>query len=683
VPADSTELSHFSFLSSRERDALASAGFTRVLDLLTHFPKRYEDRQQIDSFPMQATSSSACMRGSVVDIVSKNLRAGQICYEIVVLDSKGGVFGSSRITCRWFSPLYIHKVLAVGHEVFIYGRVKESGGRLIVDHPDVEIFTSAEQDFIHTERIVPIYRNITGVSQKKLREIIFQLLQEIEPLSVDIFGSVEVLSGRFASFSKIHFPKTLDEIPGAERRFVLEAQFITQLNVLWRRASYRAQAGRITGHKTTWLKQFYYSLPFDLTGAQKRCIKEIIHDMKSPNPMNRLLHGDVGSGKTFVAMAAMLVAIDSGCQAALMAPTQILAEQHYLTFVKWLDPIGIRVALKTSQRDTTLESPENEKPHIIIGTHSLIYKSVSFENLGFIVIDEQHKFGVAQRAALIQQGVLPDVLVMTATPIPRTLIMTVYGDLEVSILDEKPAGRARITTALRISPKQRDVTAFVKKQLSDGRQVYLVYPLVEESETLRAESAVEACLKWEKRLKPYQVRLLHGKMSAEEKEAIMSQFREGVIHALVATSVIEVGVDVPNASLMILHHAERFGLAQLHQLRGRVGRGGHKGYCIMLTDSDKPESLEKLNVLVNQSDGFLIAEEDLRLRGPGDVLGTIQSGLMGMKSASLFLDLPLIYQARKLASELLATDPTLNGEHASLRSLILSDALSIDLPQSA
>jgi ATP-dependent DNA helicase RecG len=424
----------------------------------------------------------------------------------------------------------------------------------------------------------------------------------------------------------------------------------------------------VLGKKTTLLKAFYHSLPFDFTGAQKRSIKEIIADMREPYPMNRLLQGDVGSGKTFVALAAMLLAIDSGADAALMAPTQILAEQHYLTFRKWLEPLGVNLVLRTAARREDFK--ESHGPTVFIGTHALLYDPDLFNDLGFVVIDEQHKFGVVQRAALIRQGTLPDVLVMTATPIPRSLTMTIYGDLDVSLLDEKPAGRGKIITALRTKPKQKDITDFVKSQLADGRQAYFVYPLVEESENVKAESAIEAYGKWQKRLGAENVGLIHGKLRSEEKDAVMEDFRSGKIKALVATTVIEVGVDVPNANLMILHHAERFGLAQLHQLRGRIGRGEHKSYCILITDSKLPEALEKLSVLEKTSDGFEIAEADLQLRGPGDVLGTAQSGVTDLRFVDFLTDTELIREARALADRVFQEDPALSEKHKDLHPLI-------------
>jgi ATP-dependent DNA helicase RecG len=412
-------------------------------------------------------------------------------------------------------------------------------------------------------------------------------------------------------------------------------------------------------------------IPFELTEAQNLAIREISQDMAGEVPMNRLLQGDVGSGKTFVAMAAMLLAVESGVQAALMAPTQILAEQHYLTFRRWLEPLGVRLALKTSARDEATSLPLEGEPQILIGTHALLFDTVAFRDLGLVVIDEQHKFGVAQRAALIRQGVTPEVLVMTATPIPRTLTMTLYGDLDVSLLDEKPPGRGKVVTAVRVKPKQDDVTKFVADLLAAGRQAYLVYPLVEDSETLKVESAVEAHRQWRRRLPGFEVGLLHGKLRPEEKEAVMRGFRDGSIHALVATTVIEVGVDVPNATLMLLHHAERFGLAQLHQLRGRIGRGDSKSWCVLLTDGRNPEAIEKLSILEGSTDGFEIAEADLRLRGPGDLLGTAQSGLADLRFTDFLADTALLREARALADEVLREDSLLTGRHAALRGLIV------------
>ncbi|MEO5713102.1 MAG: ATP-dependent DNA helicase RecG [Luteolibacter sp.] len=671
-------------LPAKDVSALAAAGFLTAKAVLDHLPKRYEDRRRFDAFPNQPTAGAVCLRGTVIDSSLKHFGPSRRFYEVIIMDGSGGVFGSGKVTCRWYNMPFIQKLVATGHEVIIYGKVKDSNGRLIIDHPEFEILREGEdEDSIHVDRIVPIYKNISGLAQRRLREIVHLLLLQTDPDTLSARYDVDPVSSRAQALRIAHFPDSLEEAHAARRRFALEEFFELQLNVVWRRSRHGEQQGRVLGRSTASLKQFYASLPFDLTGGQKRSIKEILADMRSTRPMNRLLQGDVGSGKTFVAMAAMLLAIDSGVQAALMAPTQILAEQHYLTFRKWLEPLGIRIALRTGNRGEENHLEIEGEAQIVIGTHALLYDSVSFTDLGLVVIDEQHKFGVAQRASLIRQGVMPDVLVMTATPIPRTLTMTVYGDLDVSLLDEKPPGRGKLITALRTTAKQTDVTKFVKEQLGLGRQAYLVYPLVEESETLKAESATEAFEKWKKRLGSYEVGLIHGKLKPEEKEAVMRRFREGEIAALVATSVIEVGVDVPNASVMILHHAERFGLAQIHQLRGRIGRGGHKGYCVLLTDGKSPEALEKLKVLEQTSDGFEIAEADLRLRGPGDVLGTIQSGLGNLRFTDFLADTALLREARALAEVVLNEDPHLDGVHSALRSIIQDSAEAISLPGTA
>ena len=667
-----TDLSTLPLLPPKEVAALAAAGYLTAARVLEHLPKRHEDRRRFDHFPQQAGPAAVCLRGTVIDSAKRHFGRGRGFYEAIIMDGSGGVFGSGKITCRWFNMPFMHKVVATGQEVVVYGKVKDANGRLVIDHPEFEVLRDDEPagESIHIERIVPIYRNIAGLSQRRLREIMYLLLRQADPETLAAPFEVDPAIPRATALWQAHFPDSLEQAQAARRRFALEEFFALQLNVVWRRHRHQEQSGRVLGKRTALLGTFYRSLPFDLTEAQKRSIREIIADMRSPRPMNRLLQGDVGSGKTFVAMAAMLLAIDSGCQAALMAPTQILAEQHYLTFRRWLEPLGVRVALRTSARDEANHLELDGGAQMIIGTHALLYEDAVFRDLGLVVIDEQHKFGVAQRASLIRRGVVPDVLVMTATPIPRTLTMTLYGDLDVSLLDEKPPGRGKTVTAVRTGAKQADVTAFVKEQLVAGHQAYLVYPLVEDSDTLKAESATEAFAKWRKRLPLHEVGLIHGKLRPDDKEEVMRRFREGLTSALVATTVIEVGVDVPNATVMILHHAERFGLAQLHQLRGRIGRSALKSYCILLTDGKNLDAMEKLKVLEQSADGFEIAEADLRLRGPGDVLGTVQSGLSDLRFADFLADTPLLRQARKLAERVLAEDPRLVGIHQALHPLI-------------
>lgn len=687
-----SELAACDFLTAKEVLALSAAGIATPGQLLDRLPKRYEDRRRFDAFPAAPGGPAICIRGNVID--TRNRFGGRArFYEAIVSDASGRpALGPATITCRWFNMPFLSKVLAAGQEIILHGKPKEFQGRIVIDHPEFEVIKDDSGPSIHLERIVPIYRSISGIPQRRLREIHYSILEEIDPASLAPNFDVDPTYPRHEAFREAHFPESIEQTDAARRRFALEEFFALQLNVVWRRSRILESNGRVLGKKTTLLKHFYQNLPFDLTGAQKRSIKEILADLRQARPMNRLLQGDVGSGKTFVAMASMLLAVDSGVQAALMAPTQILAEQHYLTFRQWLEPLGVRVALRTASRHETSHIDLAGEPQVIIGTHALLYDAVAFQDLGLIVIDEQHKFGVIQRGRLMEKGhscpdrednghsrpdshnhgkpSRPDVLVMTATPIPRTLTMTIYGDLDVSILDERPAGRGKMVTGLRIKPKQTDLNKFVKDQLDAGRQAYLVYPLVEESDKLAAESATAAYEKWQKRLSKYEVGLIHGKIDPEEKESIMRRFRDGEIDALVATTVIEVGVDVPNANLMIIHNSERFGLAQLHQLRGRIGRGEHKSYCILLTDGKSADAMEKLAVMEKTGDGFVIAEEDLRLRGPGDVLGTMQSGLGDLRFPDFLADTALLHEARALADGIIAADPDLSGPHKSLLPLI-------------
>lgn len=648
-------------IRGRELEALKSAGIERIVDLLDRIPKRYEDRRRFDAFPVQASGEAFCLKGLVIDTQRKGF-GGKGFFEAVIEDHAGG--GLSRITCRWFHMPFLQKVIAAGHEVVLYGKPKEIGGRLIIDHPEFEV-VSEESRGISLDRIVPIYKNVSGIPQRRLRELIFEILETVAGDSLVPIHDVDPTYPRIEAFREVHFPGELTQADAARRYFAKEEFFLQQLRVVWRRARHADLSGRILGQRTHLLKEFYESLPFDLTDAQKRSVKEIITDMRVKRPMNRLLQGDVGSGKTFVAMCAMLLAVDSGCQAALMAPTQILAEQHFLTFTKWLGPMGIKVGLATADRREAIQDAR-----IIVGTHALLYDKVGFDDLGLIVIDEQHKFGVAQRGTLIRRGIMPDVLVMTATPIPRTLTLTLYGDLDVSILDELPAGRGKIISGVRVKPKVTEMTKFLLEQLEDGRQIYLVYPLVEESESVKASSVIEAYPKWQKRFKHFEVELLHGKMPPEEKEGAMARFRDGKSEVLVSTTVIEVGVDVPNANVMVIFDAERFGLAQLHQLRGRIGRGEHKSYCILVTDGKNPEALEKLNILAGTIDGFKIAEEDLRLRGPGEVLGKRQSGLGALRFVEYLADTSLIREAREVAGQVLREDPGLES-HPKLKQWLM------------
>ena len=550
-----------------------------------------------------------------------------------------------------------------------------------MDHPEYEVIKGGEDDeqvTIHAGRITPVYRLRGGLQQKAVRVAAWYVLKALsDPFLEDLLPKPRE-DGEFAGWSRskatreANFPTTMESLEQARRYLALEEFYLYQLRVVRRRRDMLASGGRSIKGDGNLFDTFIKGLPFSLTDAQARCIEEIKKDMGSVAPMNRLLHGDVGCGKTVVAFASMLTAVEAGTQAALMAPTQILAEQHARTARKWLEPLGLRVALMTGSKKEDGSGMElfgassNEKPHILIGTHALLHDDSLVHDLGLIVIDEQHKFGVAQRAKLIQQGRAPDVLVMTATPIPRTLTLTIYGDLDVSTIDQRPQTGTKIVTKVRPKTKIDEAAKFLMEQIAEGHQGYIVYPLIEESDKLDAGAAIKGHKDWSSLLKPHKVGLLHGRLNADEKDEVMKPFRENDLQALVSTTVIEVGVDVPNATVMYIHDAGRFGLAQLHQLRGRIGRGAHASYCVLFVDDKDEEAKERLAIMEETSDGFRIAEEDLKRRGPGNVLGHAQSGQAPLRFAELLADTRLIRTARLLAERTLEEDPKLE-KHPLLR----------------
>lgn len=679
-----SKVSELNFLSHQAKKGLEKLGYSTVEEVLGHYPKRYEDRKRFDQFPANPMEESVCLYGIVTNTALRFMGKRRF-FEATISPPEDAVSLGQPIICRWFNLPYISKVIAVDQHIVFYGKVKESRQRLVMDHPEHEIIEEGtEEAQIHVGRITPIYGMRDGVTPRSFRKTVYQLAEALDPTSVPQLYPPEDAGfpglTRGAALKNLHFPDSDESLDRARHFLAFEEFFALQLNVARRRSRHDALPGSSHAGRGYLLKEFAESLPFSLTNAQKRAIREIRADLKAERAMNRLLQGDVGSGKTFVAMAAMLLAIESGCQAALMAPTQILAEQHFLVFRKWLEPLDIRISLRTGAKKRGGEDDDvplfigggSGEPQIIIGTHALIHGKVKFENLGLVVVDEQHKFGVAQRGKLIAQGAVPDVLVMTATPIPRTLTMTVYGDLDVSVLDELPAGRGKIITAVRDPNKTPEATKFLIEQIDKGRQAYIVYPLIEESEKLKAQSAAVEFEQWAQRLSPRVCELLHGKVSPDEKDAIMRDFRAGKSDVLVATTVIEVGVDVPNANIMIIYNAERFGLAQLHQLRGRIGRGKHKSYCILMCEPKNIEAMAKLRVLERTSDGFEIAEADLRLRGPGELLGTAQSGIDGLKLGDLVTEVTLVKQARDLANKIISADPELKKPaNKALRTLLV------------
>jgi len=685
-----TPLTEVAELDAKTRTMLTKAGFTRVADLLHHYPRRYEDRRHFRGFPLDETPEAVCLHGVVTDCGLRRM-GYQKYVEAVVGDAAGHPLAGP-IHCRWFNMPWLIKAFAVGQEVVMYGRVKGKRNGLILDHPDFEVIEPHDpRTSVHMGRVAPVYPLGDGLVQKPLREAIHRILERLDDESITPI--LPVLPGlaaspasgrvthRAAALRAIHFPATLDKAAAARRWLALEEFFVLQLNVLIRRQQAGAQPGLIHGAPGRLLAQWRASLPFTLTAAQDRSIAEIHRDLAAPRPMNRLLQGDVGSGKTFVALAAALIAAESGYQTAIMAPTQILAEQHYLHFQRHLAPLGVRVGLRTAARKEAASLPlmdGGDRAQIMVGTHALLFDDTTFTNLGLVVIDEQHKFGVAQRARLAGRGLTPDVLVMTATPIPRTLALTLYGDLDVSVLDELPAGRGRITTAVRQGVDLTQVTAFLRQQLDKGRQAYVVYPLVEESDKLAVKAATIEHQAWKERLSGIEVGLLHGRLKPEAKDAVMADYRSGHTRVLVSTTVIEVGVDVPNANLMLVFNAERFGLAQLHQLRGRVGRAAHHSYCVLVCAEGATEAFSRLQVLERTRDGFEIAEADLQLRGPGELLGEKQSGVPGLRLGDLAADAPLVHEARVMAEAVLRDDPALSlARHQPLRALIATTAAGV------
>ena len=879
--------------------ALRRLEIETVEDLLTHFPRRYEDRTHFARFPREESDVPILLCGEVVKTQVRRFGGWKKIFEATLQESEANAL-SQPLVLRWFNLHYVQKMIATGQRLCVFGKPRLRGQRLCLEHPEFEIIENDDEISVHFRRITPIYAATEGLSQRVFRRLIYGVLEDLAPESVSTLLPKGVnLGTRDHALHEIHFPTTQEQREAAREHLVFSEFFAMQMLI----ASRRATAFRRNGHAHSGpgglMERFLRGLPFDLTDAQVRVIEELRRDLASSHPMNRLLQGDVGSGKTVVAISAMLLAVEAGFQTALMAPTQILAEQHYAVLSRWLEPLGIKLALRTGARqeesgamplfargntsgsarlqragngvpplqtfegndaasstryskrplphfdkpwaiyaitittrirrilgpnartivldawrhfhdkryelfglcvmpdhvhalfqpwpkeeDTegriifwsltelmrSLKSftareinklegtqgpvweketfdryvrsdrdlaekfayilrnpwdeavvrptedypwvwtPEDERgssavraeesssrqnaatstlqacapqaqqstrldaPNIIVGTHALLYEGVSFENLGLVVIDEQHKFGVSQRARLTAREPAPDVLVMTATPIPRTLTMTVYGDLDVSVIDEMPSDRGKIVTVVRERSKLPEALTFVRGQLEAGRQAYIVYPLIEESEKLNVKAAAVEFEIWRERLRPFRCELLHGRIPGPEKQSIMERFRRGETSALVSTTVIEVGVDVPNATLMLIENAERFGLAQLHQLRGRIGRGQHKSYCILLSEEKSPEASAKLAVLEKTRDGFEVAEADWELRGPGDLLGTAQSGLPALKLGDLKKDAPLMRQARAAATAILERDPSLNSpENQRFRRLIVEE----------
>ncbi|HSB43037.1 MAG TPA: ATP-dependent DNA helicase RecG [Methylomirabilota bacterium] len=663
---------------------LANLGLHTVEDALYYLPTRHEDRSRLT--PLRS------LRPDEVTTVSGTIRAvsppprGRPRAPLSVLLSDGTGF----LTCIWFGQAYLERLFQRGQRLIVHGRAQRyRSGPLQMNVKDYEIVedeaaepADASDETLHTGRLVPVYGLTRGLTARPMRRLMKGLvdayvdgLDDPLPEALRTRHRLEPLAGALRAG---HFPKTDADYAAARRRLVYDEFLLLQLGLAIRRQRQGRQPGLAMSPPGALPRRLLASLPFALTPAQERVWREIRLDMAAPYPMNRLLQGDVGSGKTVVAALAILTAVEAGYQAALMAPTEILAEQHFMTLTGLLEPLGVSVALLTNAvkgktRERVLERAGAGEIGCVIGTHALVQEGVRFRRLGLAVVDEQHRFGVHQRAILRGKGESPDVLVMTATPIPRTLALTLYGDLEVSVIDQLPPGRKPVITRARPGSARGKIYRFLREQVTAGRQVYVVCPLVEESEALDLQAATEMAERLQREVFPdLSIGLLHGRMPFAEKDRVMRQFKAGAIHVLVSTTVIEVGIDVPNASVMLVEHAERFGLSQLHQLRGRVGRGPWKSYCILLSGASSEEARRRLEAMTATNDGFKIAEADLALRGPGDFFGTRQSGLPEFRVADLLRDAPALEAARRDAVALVREDPNLLAPpHRALRAALL------------
>ena len=651
-------------------------GLTTVADLLYHIPRRYEDRSRFIPIAAGVPGLPQTFRGVVAGTGVFRSKRGTLVFQLTVKDASGA------LQALWFNQPYLRTWFTLGQELILYGRPERVGRKLQLYVPDFEVVTHDEQDSLHMGRIVPIYPATSGLHQRALRALVKFAVDRYaaalpDPLPPAVRERYALLPLAQA-VAEVHFPTSEAQRRQAEERLGFDELFLFQVAVAQKRHRFKTTTGLAHQVNGPLIQSLERTLPFTLTNSQRKALTEILADLAVPRPMHRLLHGDVGSGKTVVAAVAACAALQSGCQVAVMAPTEILAEQHAATLTALLAPIGITPALlvgrlSPEQRQPVLAGLAAGQVPLVIGTHALLQAGVTFHRLGLIVIDEQHKFGVTQRAALRAKGASPDVLVMTATPIPRTLALTVYGDLDVSALTELPPGRQPVTT-VRVGPDHRRETyALLAQAMDQGRQCYVVCPRIGPADAtprgqldlfeppaddLKAATTVFEHFR-DRVFSRHRVGLLHGRLADDEKERVMRAFTTGDIQLLVATQVIEVGIDVPNAAIMLIEQADRFGLAQLHQLRGRVGRGTHESLCVLMSDPATPEATARLDTLVATHDGFAIAEQDLKLRGPGEVFGKRQSGDPELRFTALLADPRWLDRARAEAFALVAADPAL------------------------
>jgi ATP-dependent DNA helicase RecG len=667
-----TDVRYIKGIGEKKALALKKLDVLTLYDLVSFFPRRYEDRSVYKPIALTLPEETVCIRAMVADEPRlARVRRGLDMVKFRVVDDSGSV------DITYFNQSYIKDNIKKGETYVFYGKVAAAGSRRTMANP---VYEREGAPGGVTGRIVPIYRLTAGLSQRVMMQAVRQGLDECgsslpEVLPDSILVKYNLCQAGYA-YENIHFPADFGALELARRRLIFEELFTLACAM----GRLRKRGSEKSGIKTKKadFEEFYRTLPFSPTGAQRRAVEQAAADMCSGRPMSRLIQGDVGSGKTLVAAALVWYMKKNGCMSAFMAPTEILAEQHLRTFTSLLAPFGMTVGLLKGSM-TAKEKREVKKRlaggelDLVIGTHALLTDDVELPSLGLVITDEQHRFGVEQRAALVSKGESPHVLVMSATPIPRTLALIIYGDLDVSVIDEMPPGRQKVDTFAVDESYRRRLYAFIEKQAFEGRQTFVVCPMIDENDELPqgVKSAKEHTEELKKFLPRLRVECIHGKMKAREKEAVMNAFVNGDIDVLVSTTVIEVGVDVPNASLMVIENADRFGLSQLHQLRGRVGRGQYKSYCILVSDADGEDAKARLKVMTQTSDGFKISEEDLKLRGPGDFFGSRQHGLPEMHIADLCSDMNVLQTAQDAARELLSSDPELTAPgHEKLRAQV-------------
>jgi len=667
--AQSTSVQYLKGIGPKRAKSFAAYGVNTIEDLLYYFPRRYEDRTNFANISELKEGQAYTIKALVRSSQSRSSwrRRGFSITETRLTDPTG------EISCVWFNQPYLNQYLKTGSSLILYGKVRMHNARLQMDNPEFEFASGQGDDSLNVGRIVPVYTLPQGFSQRSLRQVIKNALDEFLPkindcLPFDLRTRNNLLN-LAQGLLNIHFPQSMDLQMQAHSRLSFEEFFIFQLPLVLRKRKRKEKKGIQHTVEGKLIEDFISVLPFKLTSAQEKVLAEIKKDMASPMAMQRLLQGDVGSGKTVVATLASLVAVQGGYQAAFMAPTEILARQHYDKLSSQLSGLvfsgrGIRLGLLAGQdkeKQKIYRQIKDGEIDLVIGTHALLQEELSFKKLGFVVIDEQHKFGVGQRLLLPKKGNNPDVLIMTATPIPRTLAITLYGDLDISVINQLPPGRLPVKTLLFSHEQKKKAYAIVKEELNYRRQAYIIYPVIEESYALDITGAKKMFAELRNgEFKDFRLGLIHGKLKQAAQDDVMSKFKNGRLDILISTTILEVGIDIPNATCMIIESAERFGLSQLHQLRGRIGRGRLQSLCVLISDGQTKEAVLRLQAMVASSDGFRIAEEDLKIRGPGEFFGSRQHGLAELRIADPLTQLQLLKRAREEAIRLIATDPKLS-----------------------